>query len=66
MSESKMDFDFSPSTIFRCGINSIMYDLYLLRIAKAKRAALNARSEWAKEYWTGVAIELESKLPMFD
>ena len=43
-----------------------MIDLYLLRIAKAKRAALNAKSDWAKEYWTGVAIELELMLPMFD
>lgn len=43
-----------------------MLDIYLLRIAKAKRTALAAQSEWAKEYWTGVAIHLEQKLPMFD
>lgn len=43
-----------------------MLELYMMRIAKVKRAALAAKSEWAKEYWTGVAIHLEQKLPIFD
>ena len=43
-----------------------MLQLYMMRIAKAKRAAIRAKSDWAKEYWTGVAIHLEQKLPIFD
>lgn len=43
-----------------------MLELYMNRIAKAKRASLLAQSAWAEEYWLNVSIELEKKLSYFE
>lgn len=36
--------------------------IQLNRIAKAQRAARQAQSDWAREYWSKVARELEATL----
>lgn len=43
-----------------------MIQLTMKRIYKARRTAIHAKSDWAKEYWNKVADDLEDKLKIVD
>lgn len=43
-----------------------MIQLMMNRIYKARKTAVNAKSQWAKDYWNKVADDLEDKLKIID